>query len=244
VTQLESEVERLEGTLNSAVNESKEISARDSEIIKKFSETDRLLREQVTQLESEVERLKGSLNSAVNESKEISSRDSEIIKKLYAEVSEYNTLSLAAAREHEATLEELVRLRASKEKTDEEFRARISVLTQANEAVNQLLKASQENCSRIKDKFRKKLRHHKARASRYLQQLSWVPWLREEAWTLGFWWGFENLRTIVLNPTRFRVDIATVALNTLGVPITAIDDYLQIGVDRMPDAGCSFEQPI
>jgi chromosome segregation ATPase len=197
VAQLESEVERLECSLNSAV--------------KKSSETERLLREQVAQLESEVERLECSLNSAVNESKEISARDSEIIKKLYAEVSEYNTLSLAASREHEATLEELVRLRASKEKTDEEFRARISVLTQANEAVNQLLKASQENCSRIKDKFRKKHRHHKARASRYLQQLSWVPWLREEAWSLGFWWGFENFRTIVLNPTRFLVDIATVA---------------------------------
>ena len=51
----------------------------------------------MTQLESEVERLKGSLNSAVNESKEILARDSEIIKKLYLEVSEYNTLTLAAA---------------------------------------------------------------------------------------------------------------------------------------------------
>jgi predicted RNA-binding protein with RPS1 domain len=89
----------------------------------------------------------------VDELKNLLAWNSEITKQLYAEVSEYNSLSLAAAKKHEATLEELKRLRESKEKAEEEFQAQISTLTRANEKANQLLKASQENCSAIKRKF-------------------------------------------------------------------------------------------
>jgi hypothetical protein len=39
-----------------------------------------------------------------------------------------------------------------------------------------------------------------------------------------------------LNPKRFKVDIGTVAMNTLENPIEAIREYLRMGVDRMPDA--------
>ena len=57
-----------------------------------------------------------------------------------------------------------------------------------------------------------------------------------DQWTLV---GFKNFRTIVLNPTRFWMDIAIVTLNTFRVPTAAIREYLHMGVDRMPDAPLS-----
>ena len=76
----------------------------------------------------------------------------------------------------------------------------------------------------------------KLKASCYFQELSWVFGF-EERLGPGYFIGASKIfRAIVLNPTRFRVDIGTVAMNILENPIEAIREYLRMGVDRMSDA--------
>jgi hypothetical protein len=53
-------------------------------------------------------------------------------------------------------------------------------------------------------KLCRKYNHYKAKARRLSNQLSFIHWLRDLAWTLGFNWGFENFRTLALYPTWFN----------------------------------------
>lgn len=109
---------------------------------------------------------------------------------------------------------ELQESKEASRKGKEELKAHLSFMTEANEAVNLLLKFSQEDNSLI-NRIKRKYQHWKAKASCYLQHLSFVPWLRGIAWSRGFWWGFENFRTIVMNHGHFRLDVKIVTRDTL-----------------------------
>jgi hypothetical protein len=84
-------------------------------------------------------------------------------------------------------------------------------------------------------RLHKKYHHYKAKAKRYLKQLSLVPWLRDLGWARGFIWGFENYRTLVLNPQCFNFCPETVSHALLGIPDEAIHELEQMGVDHFPD---------
>jgi hypothetical protein len=119
----------------------------------------------------------------------------------------------------------------------------LSLMTTSYDETTTLLKSSKEKChhiSQLKDKYLRKYMYYWAKAISYLQQLSFVPWLLEVAWSHGYWWGFENLKKILRNPMRFpSVDIKTVTRDTLQVPKTdvlkTIFEYLGLA-SRMPDA--------
>jgi hypothetical protein len=97
----------------------------------------------------------------------------------------------------------------------------LSLMTTSYDEATALLKSSEEKChqlSRLKDKYLRKYMYYWAKAISYLQQLSYVPWLLEAAWSHGYWWSFENLKKILKNLMRFPgVDIKTVTRDTLPV---------------------------
>jgi predicted nucleic acid-binding Zn-ribbon protein len=84
-------------------------------------------------------------------------------------------------------------------------------------------------------KLRKRYHHYKAKAARFLKQLSFTPWYRDQSWVKGFRWGFESFRTIVLNPSIFKVDLKTVLAGYLPPPERATDELLDLGKDLFPD---------
>jgi hypothetical protein len=94
----------------------------------------------------------------------------------------------------------------------------LSLMTTSYDEATALLKSLKEKChqiSRLKDKYLRKYRYYWAKATSYLQQLSFVLWLLEVAWSHRYWWGFENLKKILRNPRPFPgVDIKTVTRDT------------------------------
>lgn len=78
------------------------------------------------------------------------------------------------------------------------------------------------------NRLRKKYHHYKAKAKRYVKQLILVLWLHDLSWSRGYNWGFENYRTLVLNPQTFSFDLAIVSPFTLGITDEAIIELEQI----------------
>lgn len=67
-------------------------------------------------------------------------------------------------------------------------------------------------------KLNKKYHYYKSKAKRLLKQLSFVPWIRDVGWALGFNWGFNNFKTLVLHLDRFDIQPKTVSSMFLEVP--------------------------
>jgi len=67
-----------------------------------------------------------------------------------------------------------------------------------------------------------------AKLKRYLKQLSYVPFLRDQSWARGFNWGFENFQTLVTNP-KYKFDPETVGPHLVGFPDEAIQEMEDFG---------------
>jgi hypothetical protein len=68
-----------------------------------------------------------------------------------------------------------------------------------------------------------------------LQQLSFVPKLRDSVWGWGFSCGFKSFRSLVINPDIYTFDPATVSPLLVGVPEEAIDEVEELGPSFLPD---------
>jgi hypothetical protein len=44
-----------------------------------------------------------------------------------------------------------------------------------------------------------------------------VPWLQDYSWGISFNWGFENYRTLVLNPKIYDFDQTTIGSFLVGI---------------------------
>jgi hypothetical protein len=66
-------------------------------------------------------------------------------------------------------------------------------------AASKLQKDAESRCKRLQKKYN----HYKSKAKQYFKQLNLVPWLRDLSWARSFNWGFENYKTLVLNPQVF-----------------------------------------
>jgi hypothetical protein len=73
-----------------------------------------------------------------------------------------------------------------------------------------------------------------AKLKRYLKQLSYVPFLRDQCWAQGFNWGFEKFQTLVTNP-KYKFDPETVGPHLLGFPDEAVQEMEDFGKEFMPD---------
>jgi hypothetical protein len=77
--------------------------------------------------------------------------------------------------------------------------------------------------------------HYKSKSKRLKKQLALVPWLRGLSWGRGSNWGFENLRTMLLHPEVFEVDLETVTPDLIGMPEIATYKLQTLGVEFFPD---------
>jgi hypothetical protein len=73
-----------------------------------------------------------------------------------------------------------------------------------------------------------------AKLKRYLKQLSYVPFLRDQSWARGCNWGLENFQTLVTNP-KYKFDLETVGPQLVGFPEEAILEMEEFGKEFMPD---------
>jgi hypothetical protein len=103
---------------------------------------------------------------------------------------------------------------------------------QADQKIATKLQKSVESGNKI---FWKKYHHYKAKAVRYLKQLLLVPWLHDQGWACGFNWGFDNFRTLVLNPHRFNFSPETVSPTLLNISDEVINELEQMGVEQFLD---------
>jgi hypothetical protein len=86
------------------------------------------------------------------------------------------------------------------------------------------------------NRYRQGYHYWKAKAVRYLAELSFVPLLRNMQWSFGFHWGFENYRFLYVNRGRFDIDLATVKSDYLRLPQHAIDQMADSCLELIPDA--------
>jgi hypothetical protein len=67
-----------------------------------------------------------------------------------------------------------------------------------------------------------------AKMKRYLKQLSYVPFLRDQRWARGFNRGFKNFQTLVKNP-QYKFDPETVGPHLVGIPDEAVQEMDDFG---------------
>jgi hypothetical protein len=79
-------------------------------------------------------------------------------------------------------------------------------------------------------KLQKKSYHYKSKSKRLKKQLDLVPWLRGLSWGRGSNWGFESLRTMLLHPEVFEVDLETIMPDLIKMPDSATNELLRRGV--------------
>lgn len=100
-------------------------------------------------------------------------------------------------------------------------------------ATKVMLQESKGACNKLKLKYR----HWKAKALRYMKELSFVPWQWDQVWTQGFHWGFESFRTLVLQPKRWQIDQENCGCNFLTIPQIVVDEEVEIRAELFPDVG-------
>jgi len=71
------------------------------------------------------------------------------------------------------------------------------------------LKSKEHSASRYK-RLRRKYNHYKNKSKRLLGQLAFVSKFKDFTWGRDHNWGFENFRTLELNPTIYPYDKATI----------------------------------
>lgn len=74
----------------------------------------------------------------------------------------------------------------------------------------------------------------RTKLKRYLKQLSYVSFLRDQSWARGCNWGFKNFQTLVTNP-QYKFDPETVGPQLVGFPEEAILEMEEFGKDFMPN---------
>jgi hypothetical protein len=84
-------------------------------------------------------------------------------------------------------------------------------------------------------RIRRKYRHYKARVRRLTEQLSFVPWLRTNAWAFGFHIGFENFRALVLRSGRLQVSYESVSSHFLPLPSSCYSKLMDLGIEYFLD---------
>jgi len=93
----------------------------------------------------------------------------------------------------------------------------------------------QKNTESRYKRLRQKYNHYKNKEKRLLKQLSFVPWLWDLGWALGFNWGFEDFSNLVLNPDRFDIQPENVTFTFLRVPDQGILELEGLGVQFFLD---------
>lgn len=93
---------------------------------------------------------------------------------------------------------------------------------------------AQDRSGSLLIKLRARYEAGQAKLKRYLKQLSYVPFLRDQSWARGFNWGFKNFRTLVTNP-QYKFDPETVGPQLVGFPDEAVQEMEEFGLDFMPD---------
>jgi uncharacterized small protein (DUF1192 family) len=204
----------------------------------------------ISSLEMEVAALKALLQS---KDEELASRDLTIseersanarLKKEILEANERYTGSLASLSTELDRADQLsLRLSAVQNECSEACKNALNA-----EAEKDKLKAEVERLEAERDKAVKAQDHSesllirvrarydadRAKLKRYLKQLSYVPFLRDQSWARGCNWGFENFQTLVTNP-QYKFDPETVGPQLVGFPERAILEMDEFSKDFMPD---------
>jgi DNA repair exonuclease SbcCD ATPase subunit len=184
---------------------------------------------QVSSLEKEVAALKALLQSR---DEELATRDLTIseersanarLKKEVMEANEQYTRSVASLSTDLDHADQLSsRLSAVQNECSKACKNALNA-----EAEKDKLKAEVERLEAERNKAVKE--QDQAKLKRYLKQLSYVPFLRDQSWARGCNWGFENFRTLVTN-SKYKFDPETV-----GFPEEAILEMDEFGKEFMPD---------
>jgi hypothetical protein len=101
-----------------------------------------------------------------------------------------------------------------------------------------LVKTVETECKITRKKLcglRKRHHHYRAMSQHYFQQLCCMARVRDDAWALGYCWGFSTFRHLYLHPSP-NVDLETVSPRGLTVCATAIQELIELGKEEMPDA--------
>jgi hypothetical protein len=197
---------------------------------------------QIESLEGEVTRLNKLLKS---QGKEISARDQSLVEEkrlkekykeeareadaryvqVVATLAEEQDLQdnleveLGAYRTYASTLSmKLSASKVAKEKAKSEKEA----------AVAEKLKSEEHTKSWYK-RLQQKYNHYKNKSKCLLGQLAFVPKLRDFCWGWCYSWGFENYRTLELNPEIYTYDKAIVCPFLVGIPEEAIKEVEELG---------------
>jgi hypothetical protein len=201
-------------------------------------------------LEKEVATLKALLQSR---DEELASRDliiseersstSRLKKEVFEAIERYTRSVASLSAELDRTDQLASRLRAVQNECSEACKN-----AENAEAKKEKLKAEVERLEAERDKavkaqdrsesllIRLKARYDagQVKLKRYLKQLSYVPFLRDQSWARGFNWGLKNFRTLVMNP-KYKFDPETVGPHLVGFLDEAVQDMEDFGKEFMPD---------
>jgi hypothetical protein len=201
---IEKEVATLKALLHSR---DEELASRDLIISKERSATSRLKKE-VFEANECYTRSVASLYSELDRTDQLASR----LWAVQNECSEACKNAENAEAEKEKLKAEVERLEAERDKVVKE-----------------------QDCSEsLLIRLRARYDAGQAKLKRYLKQLSYVPFLRDQSWARGFNWGFENFQTLVTNP-KYKFDPETVGPHLVGFPDEAVQETEDFGKEFMPD---------
>jgi len=204
VSSLEKEVAALKALLQSR---DEELAVRDLTIFEERSANARL-KKVVLEANEGYTHSVASLSTELDRANQLSSRLSAVQN----ECSDACTNALNAEAEKDKLKAEVERLEAERDKA---------------------VKA-QDHSESLLIRLRARYDAGQAKLKRYLKQLSYVPFLRNQSWARGCNWGFENFRTLVTNP-KYKFNPETVGPQLVGFPEEAILEMDEFGKEFMPD---------
>jgi uncharacterized small protein (DUF1192 family) len=197
ISGLENEVATLKSLLQS---KDEDLASRDS-IISEMRSANARLSNEAAEANARYTRSVESLSSELDRADQLSTRLSAVQN----ECSEACKNALSAEAEKDKLKDEVERLTTERDKA---------------------LKAHDHSESLL-IRLRNRYDVDRAKLKRYQKQLSYAPHLRDQSWSRGCHWGFENFRTLVTNP-QYKFDPETVDPMLVGSPV-------QIG--RLPLTG-------
>jgi hypothetical protein len=201
---LEKEVTTLKALLQSR---DEELASRDLIISEELSTRARLEKE-VFETNERYTRSVTSLSTELDRSDQLASR----LQAVQNECFEACKNTENAEAEKEKLMAEVERLEAERDKA---------------------LKA-QDRSESLLIKLRARYDVGQAKLKRYLKQLSYVAFLRDQSWGRGFNWGFENFRTLLMN-SQDKFDLETVGPLVVRIPEEAVQEMEEFGKEFMPD---------
>jgi uncharacterized small protein (DUF1192 family) len=204
ISGLENEVATLKSLLQS---KDEELATRNS-VISEMRSANARLRKEVLEANDRYTRSVESLSSELDRADQLSTRLSAVQN----ECSEACKNALSAEAEKDKFKDEVKRLTAERDKA---------------------LKA-QDHSESLLIRLRTRYDADRVKLKRYQKQLSYAPHLRDLSWSRGCHWGFENFRTLVMNP-QYKFDPETVSPMLVGFPEEAIQEMEEFGKEFMPD---------